>query len=139
MGKRCGQSGFTLTMTPLIDIVFQLIAFFIFALNYSPHPVSSSIRPPRGTDALDAASAAALLIEIDRDGQLIRPEALAVSAVGDRPAQLQRLIETLRPGQAVVVRADEHTRYEAVDRVLASLRGRPNLIVALRLRTEERP
>ncbi len=139
MTGRLGTGHFRLAMTPLIDIVFQLIAFFIFSLSYAPEAPTAHIQPPRGPETLEPATVAAVLIEVDREGRLLRPAELAVLSPQELLDGLQEFIKHLEPEHPIVVRADEQTPFAAVDQILAGFRGRDEWNIALRLRTEAQP
>src|SRR5690606_22633128 len=70
-----GQDKAEPNLTPMLDVVFQLMTFFIMVMNFSQDafderirlPVAGSARPVEGTRAeLDR-----LVLNIDRDGNLL--------------------------------------------------------------------
>ncbi len=121
-------------MTPMIDIVFQLIAFFIFSLSYSPEKLSAQITPPDDDQRPSEALPEAVLIQLGPKGELLLPGG-AAPADDERFANgLATLLDKAQHGAPIVVRADRHVRYAAVDRVLAACRKRKLATVFLRLR-----
>ena len=64
-------------LTPLLDVVFQLITFFMLVINFSNEnydqrvrlPVAGSARPVEGEDK--AAQEDRLVLNVDRQGHLI--------------------------------------------------------------------
>src|SRR3954454_8339429 len=64
-------------LTPLLDVVFQLITFFMLVINFSNEnydqrvrlPVAGSARPVEGDDK--SAMEDRLVLNVDREGHLI--------------------------------------------------------------------
>lgn len=108
-------------LTPLIDVVFQLLVFFMLTSSMAtsslelnlPHATTGESEPPRD----------ALMVEIDAEGQV----ALAGEQLeGSLPEALRRLQSGPDGfGQAetapVLLRADQSTPYAAVAAIMQSL------------------
>jgi biopolymer transport protein ExbD len=115
-------------LTPLLDVVFQLITFFMLVINFNNEnfdarirlPVAGSAQPVEGTKVADDR----LIFNVDRKGNLIwggeelGPER-AAKEIGIQ-AQLRRrnaatLGQKLKPGDnlptTVVIRADRDTSF----------------------------
>jgi biopolymer transport protein ExbD len=62
-------------LTPLLDVVFQLITFFMLCINFSRDNYDQRIRLPVAGSAKPAESTAAdtdrLVLNVDRDGRLL--------------------------------------------------------------------
>ncbi len=63
-------------LTPLLDIVFQLITFFMLVINFSNENYDQRVRLPvagtaRPMDESDKASEDRLVLNVDREGHLI--------------------------------------------------------------------
>ena len=112
-----GRLGVGLDMTPMIDIVFLLMIFFLVATRLDEDARSLDVVLPQAAAARPLTSRPSeLVITIDRDGACF---------VGSRPATLEEVRLLLRqaaadnPGmQTVVVRADEETRHRHVVAVM---------------------
>jgi biopolymer transport protein ExbD len=104
-------------MTPMIDVVFQLIAFFMFVLNFSDVdinqrinlPVSELARPP------DAPYAQPLTIQMTKEntvlfaGDEMKPEALEPALM--REAQIIKAYPNKKLSDVtVVIRADKSAK-----------------------------
>jgi biopolymer transport protein ExbD len=65
--------GVKLEMTPMIDVTFQLIAFFLFVLNFSKDALDERIRLPVADQAkpTEATSEEPLFLNLDREGYLL--------------------------------------------------------------------
>lgn len=59
-----------LILTPLVDVVFILLIFFMLASSYSDRQVISMLTPAAAEKATVTGSANAVLIRIGRDGRL---------------------------------------------------------------------
>ena len=99
-----GESMFELNMTPMIDIVFNLLMFFLVATRYAEIDRDMIVNPPTARNVRPVASMPQeLVINVTDDGRMI------VSQVEYTPADLDRLIARAvqeNPNQAVVVRGD---------------------------------
>lgn len=129
--RRKRRAGRALDMTPLIDIVFQLIAFFVFATGFQS--MNTEIRPPASPGVPTADNATAfLLIEVDRTGEIrvqqqVVEEDQLVSEFKSRIATMPSF---------VVIRADGKTVYAEVQRVMEALKELKVTNVKLQTRGE---
>lgn len=120
-------------LTPLLDVVFQLITFFMLVINFSQDaydvriklPVAGSARP---ADAPDGAAEQRLILNIDRAGSLLfNGKTLSLGQAIEQikfEAQIQRLnLKTLNgkapdPNEGlparVVIRADRDTQFAPI-------------------------
>ena len=119
-------------LTPLLDIVFQLITFFMLVINFSQDnydariklPVAGSARPQDDADKLNDER---LVLNVDKMGNMIfNGEVLSGEQASGKirlEAQIARQnIKTLRgkvnPGEPlparVVIRADRDTPFAAL-------------------------
>ncbi len=124
-------------LTPLLDVVFQLITFFMLVFRISGEnfdqrvklPVASSARPAEGTSADEDR----LVLNIDHDGNLLwGPKVLNMEQAQkelNTQAQLVRLNLKVRgkdakPGDAlptvIVVRADRSTTFSQIYRLITT-------------------
>lgn len=123
-------------LTPLLDVVFQLITFFMLVINFSSDnydtriklPVAGSARPI--DDAARAAAEDRLVLNVDSKGQLLwNGKAISGGQAVDQikfEAQLARLNRTTLSGgkkpdgaddglpTRVVIRADRNTEFSPV-------------------------
>ena len=105
-----------LNMTPLIDVVFQLLIFFLVATRFAQEDRELDVTLPSASAAQPLiAEARELFVNIDRNGRYfvdgrIRPaaelEQILRQAVADNPAN-----------QTVFVRADKDVKWDAVAQV----------------------
>lgn len=117
-------------LTPILDMVFQLITFFMLVINFKSAeldlnltlPVVGSARPveTHGQQGL-------MVLNIDRTGNLkIYGRVIAdVEGYILRQATTARIVAPVRPGEAdeglstmVVIRADRATPFKVLNRVI---------------------
>jgi len=122
-------------LTPLLDIVFQLITFFMLVINFSADnydqrvrlPVAGSAKPIEGARAGEER----LVLNIDRDGNLLwGGKVLGVELAGQEintQAQLIKLNlksagKKLKSGEplptTIVIRADKATPFSQLYRLI---------------------
>src|SRR5947199_154969 len=123
-------------LTPLLDVVFQLITFFMLVINFTNEnydqsvrlPVAGSARPVEGIQGEDR-----LVFNIDRDGKLIwngqtLGTELAVREIQNQ-ATLTRIGSSvgktkLKPGDplptTIVLRADRDTPFAQLFSIISA-------------------
>ncbi len=109
-----------MNMTPMIDVVFLLIIFFLVSSHLAQRetrvplelPVASSVQPPR-------PSAQRLVLNLLPDGQLV---------VGGRQVTIEQLPQLLRPAvrtqydqREIQIRGDRRTPYRDVAPILQAI------------------
>ncbi len=110
-----------LDFTPIIDVVFNLLIFFLVATNFQQIERESRIALPEMASAVPISAALReIVINIDASGSVV-----LLGAVTSDEALRSTLVAALssNPNQKVSVRADRATRYEAVARVLDICKG----------------
>ena len=108
-----GRLGTGLEMTPMIDIVFLLMIFFLVASKLDEDDRSLDVILPQASAAKPLTSRPReFVINIDREGNYY---------AGARPVPLQELTELLMQSaadnpqrQTVILRADEETAHKFV-------------------------
>ncbi len=106
----------TLEMTPLIDMVFLLLIFFLVATTFHQTEREMQIALPHAAFSGPISTALReIIINVDADGAII------VSGRTIEPDDLRALVEdaiTANPDQKVTVRGDRTTAYANIVRVL---------------------
>ena len=115
-GHREEEEDFALPLTPLIDIVFLLIIFFLIATTFVEVEKDIGIRlPPAASGAERRKAAESIVVNVHRDGTLV----VTGSVVSE-----EDLFDELRaawdrdPFTAVVVRGDKRTLHGTIVGVL---------------------
>lgn len=116
LGARERDSGLTLELTPLIDMMFLLLIFFLVATTFHQEEREMQVALPYAVNAGPiSANLQELIINVDRAGQIfvggraVTPEEL-------RTQVAQRV--QVNPEQKVAVRGDRQTTYASIVRVL---------------------
>lgn len=106
----------TLEMTPLIDMVFLLLIFFLVATTFQQTEREMQIALPQAAFSGPISTALReIIINVDAEGAII------VSGRTIEPDDLRALIEnamTVNPDQKVTVRGDRNAAYAHIVRVL---------------------
>jgi biopolymer transport protein ExbD len=114
--KRKQMSGTEIDMTPMIDVTFQLITFFMFTINFSEAEQDQRIQLPTSQVAkpVENADIEPLTLQLMDDGRVIYAgEPVALEALGDYLENEKQVM--LAAGKdpsaaTVVVRADSRAQ-----------------------------
>ncbi len=126
-----------LPMAPMIDIVFQLVAFFILALSTEATRLNPDLKPPLWGAEGREPTPGEIVLEIDREGRLLTEQGALGAEAAEFTAALDKLLTAAGQKTLVVLRADEATRYGLVGKILERVRSRGVAQVGLRLRRPE--
>ena len=111
----------TLALTSMLDVIFLMLCFFVTASVFSQWESEISIQLPTAASAEEPDRLPGEIIaNIAKDGT-VRVNGADVSLVqlGDKLAKIAKFY----PGQAVIIRADKETSYEALVAVIDTCRG----------------
>jgi biopolymer transport protein ExbD len=113
----------TINLTPMIDIVFLLIIFFMVSTKFSELNEAEkdiAINVPTVSDATALTSAPKKrVIDVSKDGSImLDQQQVTLTGLGDRLATAQRQYQKL----GVVVRGDGESDYQNIASVLATCR-----------------
>jgi biopolymer transport protein ExbD len=153
--KRRQQQGneFRLNLTPLLDVVLQLITFFMMLIHFGTklEGATKAIRLPIAPAALPGSDLGfdRLVVSVDRDGRLLTEDQTLDGAESqrwwaDQAKRRREGQETLGKmtddlATSVIIRADRDASYGMVRRTLAAAqeRGFANFSLVV-LRSKER-
>ena len=126
----------TLALTSMLDVIFLLLCFFVTASVYSQWESEISIRLPSAKTADDPDRLSGEIIaNVAKDGTVrVNGQTLPLDELA---ARLERIAK-FYPGQAVIVRADRETSYEALVRVIDTCRSAGVWNFSLATSNEER-
>lgn len=110
--KRTSAVG-SLSITPLIDVVFLLLIFFLVSSRFSEEERELDLNLPSVTEALPASSQPdELVVNVDEQGRYFIDGAFRQV---EQVEQILRRAKTNNPlTQTVVIRADKEANWEAV-------------------------
>lgn len=106
-----------LNLTPMIDIVFLLIIFFMVGTQFSELEREFDVQVPKVTDARPMSNRPdALVVHVRRNGDIaLSNEVLSVDQLYERLTEARKKYQ----GTAVVVRGDAAVPYQGVADVLS--------------------
>jgi biopolymer transport protein ExbD len=122
--KRKQMSGTEIDMTPMIDVTFQLITFFMFTINFSEAEQDQRIQLPTSQVAkpVENSDIEPLTLQLMDDGRVIYAgEPVALEALGDYlENEKQVIIAAGKDPSAttVVVRADGRAQTGNVQQII---------------------
>lgn len=111
--------GIGIDLTPMIDVVFLLLIFFLAATTFANDEVELDLRLPAASSGQRGQGDAPLVVNVFADGRL---------AVGGREVTFEALKQKLRaaadrdPEQAVLVRGDQQAAFGLGVQVLDACR-----------------
>ena len=117
-------------MTPMIDIVFLMIIFFIIVSDMSQQDLAELKLPVAEQAVDDEAEQGRMIINILKDGQVIikripyktldQPEAVAAlrAYLAEEVAKGEKDKGTTFSSRALLVRADKETKFKEVQKVM---------------------
>lgn len=121
---RKGRASDLLNLTPLIDVVFNLLIFFMVITNFAKEERDLPIQLPAGTEAMPlTAKPKEIFVTIDQQGRyFVRSKVLSEQELG------KLLVDSAvnnPTSQAVRIRADERAPWKFVARAqhLCNLAG----------------
>lgn len=108
-------------LTPIIDMVFLLLIFFLVATTFHQTEREMQIALPAASSAGPISTALReIIINVDQDGTII------ISGKTIEPEDLRIIITdalALNPEQKITVRGDQNTAYANIIRVLDICKG----------------
>lgn len=111
------QPSVKFNLTPLIDVVFLLIIFFLVASHFVRNEQAEAVSLPfsvQGRDDHDAAPHR-LTVTVQKDGALfVGSETLTIDMIADRISRLKSEAEAAGLTPEVRIRSDRMTLYEHV-------------------------
>lgn len=108
-------------MASLMDVIFLLLCFFVTASVYSQWESEISIQLPTAKTSDDPDRLPGEIIaNIAKDGSIrVNGASLSHAELGERLTKIAKFY----PGQAVIIRADRETSYDALVKVIDVCRG----------------
>jgi biopolymer transport protein ExbD len=118
------MTGTDIDMTPMIDVTFQLITFFMFTINFTEAEQDQRIQLPASQVAkpVENSDIEPLTLQLMDDGRVIyNGEPVALAALGDYLQNEITIIQSSgkKPGDiTVVVRADGRAHTGDVQQII---------------------
>jgi biopolymer transport protein ExbD len=108
-----GRALQTLSLTPLIDVVFLLLIFFLVATRFAQEDRELDVELPSATEAKPMiAQPQQVYVNVDKDGQYFVDGKVLTPA--EVQQMLQRIVVNNPVNQTVVIRADKRVPLDFV-------------------------
>jgi biopolymer transport protein ExbD len=123
------QEGIKMDMTPMIDVVFQLIIFFMLVTDMTQQDLAELKLPTAEMAAKDESEEGRMVINVLKDGEIeikrvkfpTLDDATAVQALRSYLAR-EVALGTKEPDgtseRALLIRADQHTEFKHIQKVM---------------------
>lgn len=124
--KKKKRVGFVLDMTPLVDITFLLLTFFMFTTTMATPQVMEMSMPPEGDTPVEVRERELMSLVIWKDGQIFwniaqePPEKITLKNIR-KLAEEENLREEVRNKLITVLKVEENAPYGLVIAVLDEL------------------
>lgn len=121
MRRRKRQPAFIpgLMISPMIDLIFQLLVFFIVSTMYMTDVHTIPIQLPTAKNSI-ASQKQTFAVTVKKDGHLF---------LNEKPIQQSQLLQTAAqakksdPSLAIIIRSDGEANYQTVIKLLDALKG----------------
>ncbi|MGQ0794274.1 MAG: ExbD/TolR family protein [Deltaproteobacteria bacterium] len=114
--KKQGAGG-ALDLTPIVDVVFNLLIFFALSLNFAATSAGINIKLPKASSA-EPLKTEQVNINLSRDGRI---------SLNDKTISMGKLTETLSDNpekdSLVIIRADNAVQHGRVVEMMDVVRG----------------
>ena len=120
--RKARQRQLPVDMTPMIDIVFQLLIFFLTTAQLAQFSRAEMDLPVEAGEQVEDAAEAGLIVNVMADGSIV----IASEPVSQEAFEVMATELVIEAGEAVtalrpLVRADRNAPTAALNRVLISL------------------
>ena len=113
---RSRSRGLRFNITPLIDVVFLLVIFFLVASHFARSEPTEMVNLPKATQSAEDEQARRLVITVNQDGEYF------VNAENVTLAEIEQMIQDgagVNPeSYAVRIRGDRTTPYAAIEPIM---------------------
>ena len=137
MGRPKKRIGIRMDMTPMVDIAFLLLIFFMSTTQFKP-PEEISVALPASTSEIKVPESGIIVLTVNQSGRFFIGD--ESGAAGEVPRdELQSAIiqaRSRRPGARVIVKGDKQSDYgyiaDIMDALQATNTNRFNLMTDLK-------
>lgn len=112
-----GKALDTLNMTPMIDVVFNLLIFFMVASEFAKEDRALDVQLPAASEAMPlTAKLKEIFVNVDKTGRFYMENRMVTEDEVD--AFLQRAARDNPVNQSVIIRADKRVPLDSVVKVM---------------------
>jgi biopolymer transport protein ExbD len=118
-------------LTPLLDMVLQLVMFFMLVANFVMDELSDKINLPIASQAkpLTAKDPSVHYLNVTKDGKVILPVGDALTTKAEIVFHMNQLARTHALGEqkareqvTVIIRADKDTRFQNIHKTMLAIK-----------------
>jgi biopolymer transport protein ExbD len=109
-------------MTPMIDIVFLLIIFFMVAAQFAHQARVEVNLPKEKGEGLASREVIKLIVNIRENGDIILDETAGVITLSQLKIELETMKEDRLSWEEIIIRADANASSRKLNQVLETLR-----------------
>lgn len=126
-----GQVSSDPNLTPLLDMVLQLVMFFMLVANFVMDELSDKIHLPIATQAkpLTAKDAHVYYLNVNKDGKVLLPVGDPLTTPAEIKFHMNQMAQNYVEGPAkareqitVIIRADKDTRFLNIHKTMAAIK-----------------
>ena len=109
-------------MTPMIDIIFLLIIFFMVAAKFAQQATIDLNLPNEKGDVAPADTPSALIINLTVNGEIILDKPDNIISIDDLDSRIQSFVDSeAATWDLITLRADEHAQSSSLNEILKIL------------------
>jgi biopolymer transport protein ExbD len=119
-GKR--RIGVRIDMTPMVDVAFLLLIFFMTTTQFKP-PEEVSVVLPESSSEIKVPETGILVITVNKQGRMFMGDETGAVTEFPRDAIMESIISarSRRPAARVIVKGDKQTEYGLIADVMDAL------------------
>jgi biopolymer transport protein ExbD len=117
------RSGVRIDMTPMVDVAFLLLIFFMSTTQFKP-PESVAVQLPASSSEIHVPETDTIVLTVNRSGEIfISSERISDVQAVARPDLLNAIVawRTRNPGSVVIVKGDKEADFGTVADVMDAL------------------
>lgn len=130
-GGGSGEQRAEPNLTPLLDMVLQLVMFFMLVANFVMDEMSDKIKLPTASQAkpLTANDRSITYLNVDKTGRVLVPAREPLLTDKDITFHMREFAKNHPMGEAskdavtVIIRADKDAKFEHIFKVMSSIRA----------------
>lgn len=130
-GGGSGEQSSEPNLTPLLDMVLQLVMFFMLVANFVMDEMSDKVKLPTANQAkpLTANDRSITFVNVERTGRVLVPGKEALLTDKEITGHMREIVRNHPLGEkctdvvTVIVRADKDTKFKDIFKVMAAIKS----------------
>jgi biopolymer transport protein ExbD len=122
MAKPKHRMGFKIDMTPMVDVAFLLLIFFMSTTQFKP-PEEVSVNLPSCTSEFQVPMSGIIVLTVTRDGRVFIGNETGDAAQVPKGQEIEAILQERgkRPGALVIVKGDKDADFGTVADLIHAL------------------